>query len=151
MCRRWRFHDDAVTSLIGTILMVAITVVTASLAVLLLRGFGDEKRFDGQSAGAQAQSPRSGELVVTLTVVANPLQTSYAPDEVIVTMDSSSCPILSTLEDANGDGRWEAGESFRFDSDCEATPSPLASGSTHLLTVAVKGTPILLDTPVRVR
>ena len=148
--------DEAVSPVIGVILMVAITVVLAAVVFVLVSNLS--KTSDkAEEAGIQVSSPIAGQIYVTLIKAgANAPYSTNSQDttttnDAVIQMDGQTCDSGATAGEFNalpgGDALWGAGETVVFDTDCSAdfaTPSAvtLTSNSQHTISVSVRGTVI---------
>ncbi len=164
----FRNADEAVSPVIGVILMVAITVVLAAVVFVLVSNLS--KTSDkGEDAQATISSPASNKIYLTLIRGGqnSPYQVATgttgtpasAAQDVTITVDSNPCVVTTAstpatndatggeaiLQDSNGNQKWDVGETIIINNiNCASTPATLGSGTSHLVSLIVHGT-ILQD------
>lgn len=147
--------DEAVSPVIGVILMVAITVVLAAVVFVLVSNLS--KTSDkGEDSSATVSSPQAGRIYITLVRQGQngPYTTGTTNPESVISVDNQACTLgeATTNEGVLGAtgstaNEWEAGETIIIGAlataaDCGDDTS-LVAGSTHFVTVVVHGTLIL--------
>jgi flagellin-like protein len=118
-------NDDAVSPVIGVILMVAITVILAAVIGTFVLGLGDQV----QSTSPQASFTFDFE--------------DGSPDELTVTHDGGDALVAGNIAfagddnldlDTNGDGTFQ-GDAQRIDAtaDSFSAPSSISAGTTMII------------------
>ena len=127
-------EEEAVSAVIGVILMVAITVAIAATVYVYVAGFGQE-----------AQAPSAASF--TAKVLGSNLKVTYASgdtdqavDDISVYVNETAVTLALSGTDLDSDGLWDPGDYVTVDTSTITTdPCPV--------TVVVKGTTVL-DTTV---
>lgn len=139
---RWRDVDEeAVSPVVGTILMVAIAVVLAAVVFVLATKLSSNKDDQAENVGITVNSPTSPAIYVNQVKAGQ--NSPYDLSDMQVFIDNTPCTLAPALHDANGDGRWGVGEAFVFTSDCQSPPVPLGAGESHLVYVLIHGHAVL--------
>jgi flagellin-like protein len=161
--------DDAVSPVIGVILMVAITVVLAAVVFVLVSNLSKGTGNANEDAAVTMSSPSNNTIYLTLVRgganVPYTFAATAATSEVIITIDGNYCDHPSdgtpsgsdfatkdgNLTDSDGDAQWGVSETVKLHTDCSTANGGgilLLSGSTHLVSVTLHGTLILDNSKV---
>ena len=152
--------DEAVSPVIGVILMVAITVVLAAVVFVLVSNLSktsDKSEDVAFKADSYTITPVTGGIQITMVKMgtngpysAN-TEDSTTADDVIVNVDGVPCqfgpnPTAATNEYSSNfgsDGQWGSGETIRIQGPCDDADAPGAafgSSTEHQVQVSVRGT-----------
>jgi archaeal type IV pilus assembly protein PilA len=104
--RKFKQEDEAVSAVIGVILMVAITVAIAATVYVYVSGMIGTDDASTENAVATATSGGSGEIRIMLTKGGQNYNTGYT--DFNITLSNSSGPVYGT----DSDGTWTVGESI---------------------------------------
>src|ERR1051326_814014 len=89
----FKADTEAVSPVIGVILMVAITVVLAAVVFVLVTKLSGNQQNTQEAASVRLSSPAAGKIYVTL--VTGGANAPYALNDVSVTVDSHSCGLTA--------------------------------------------------------
>lgn len=134
-------QDEAVSPVVGTIMMVAVTVVLAATVVAVMNGFGSEsiEAPDNLAFKAQAVDSTGNGATdrVKITYVTGPEE--VAVTEVTIRLTRTDGTALSPI--AAKTTPWSPGDFIIFD------PTPVASGGeSFFLTVSARGNTVIDQT-----
>lgn len=151
--RRFGPDGDGLST-VGTMLMVAITVLLASVVYVQVRGSATEQKDIVEHTAVSLRSPLPNQITVTLAFEGD--HGPYGLDDVLISVDNQPCTLggsdaMGQVHDNNGDGYFGAGDWISFDHDCQQTPAVMQSGSIHLVDVAIHGTPVAQAQEVHLR
>lgn len=143
--------DEAVSPVIGVILMVAITVVLAAVVFVLVNNLtGDTEA--GEDVAFLADSPRAE--VVTISMITEGANAPYeldtsadGPNDLRVTLNEGSCTYIdaATTNDytVNDEAAFASGDIISFDfsgtADDRCGAGDISSGDEITITITVRG------------
>ena len=145
-------NDEAVSPVIGVILMVAITVVLAAVVFVLVSNLGKGTEA-AENASASLQSPSSGVIQITLVKAGDSAPYTYAAgaSHYTVAINGSECDSddgLPASIDAGSVIRIDATDANNGSDDgaCEGLAAFVAGAQDVAVTVTVAGSTILSST-----
>ncbi len=133
---RFRVKDNAVSPVIGTIMMVAVTVVLAATVVAVMNGFGGDTAKAPSNAAFRVQSidtgpngvPNGATDTIKITYLTGPNGVALT-DVTISVADSTGTAVTGcTLTVA---GTWDPGDFVV----CNPTTTPATLAGTYFVTV----------------
>lgn len=101
-----KLRDEAVSPVVGTIMMVAVTVVLAATVAALMGGFGDEASPKSTNAVVRAQSIDTDGDSLTDTIKLTYITGPSNADIVLKTVDATGATVVGLSATAT----WSPGE-----------------------------------------
>lgn len=131
-----RANDEAVSPVVGTILMVAVTAALAATVLAVLNGFGSDSPVAATSATftAKAFDTNGNDKtdVIRVTYISGPATTNA--NDVVVSIANAGGVTMTT----SSTGTWSPGDFRVYD-----VTSPASSAGSWFVTVSLLGTTVL--------
>lgn len=150
--------DEAVSPVIGVILMVAITVVLAAVVFVLVNNLTGEQDAN-EAAAARVSSPVAGQIHITMITAGENAPYAFGEiDEFTIALNGINCLVDNAAGDldynviGNGDAFWDAGETIIIANACTNTAlgggAALGEDTDHTVTITLQETVIEDSTPI---
>jgi len=139
MKKMWKLNNKAVSPVIATILMVAITVVLAAVLYVMVMGFGGGGSDETPTASLTYDNNTQGNYTVSISSIS-------AND---VTVSQVQWVVDGTVYDWNDMNTWTSGQKITWVGSTIAADSPVIAGSSITVAGLASGahTIALLYTP----
>ena len=122
-------EDDAVSPVIGVILMVAITVILAAVIASFVLGLGDTADEVQPNSSISLDNVDAGDDEVTLTLTDGD---TLDPEEIVFRGDVGDEQFLNDVDDDPGD-EWNVGQSVTLDEDTDDALDTNAEGTLNVV------------------
>lgn len=151
MKKMWKLNNKAVSPVIATILMVAITVVLAAVLYVMVMGFGGE----GNQSPTASLNPNQNKLVISIsdnqdikagmslsllidgTPAVFPVATTPTASQQNITVGTDAGPV--NFVDAGADGKINTGDYFVLDGVATGATIALVWSSGGANTIIAEG------------